>query len=193
MALPEQYASRLNQETSEVPGWSGQLLMFSGTVFFISIAVYFGMVFGYKPYLDGQVASLDKQIRSFDAQIPQDQQGKLTSFYSQIINLQNIFNQHVATSKMMAWLEKITSKNVYYSKMSMSSLSGDSKVIQLNLSGYARTPDDFSKQITAFQQDPLVQKVNAGSFSAPSSGSQWHFDITLFMSRNAIIQAAASS
>ncbi|HUX36107.1 MAG TPA: hypothetical protein VMV71_03685 [Candidatus Paceibacterota bacterium] len=193
MALPEQFADRLNREQIEAPGWSGQLLMFSGTVFFISLAVYFGLILGYKPYLDGQVASLDSQIKSFDTQIPQDEQGKLISFYSQVINLQNILNSHVVSSKLFAWLEKNTSNNVYYNKLSMTDFSGTANYVQLNIGGFSKTPDDFSKQMVAFQNDPLVQRMTINNFSAPSGSNQWHFEVTLFLSNDIVSQSSSTS
>lgn len=193
MALPEQFADRLSREPIQAPGWSGQLLMFSGTIFFVSLAVYFGLILGYKPYLEGQVASLDSQIKSFDVQIPQEEQGKLISFYSQVINLQNILSSHIVSSNLLSWLEKNTSKNVYYNKLSMTAFPGAANYIQLSLTGYSKTPEDFSKQIIAFQNDPLVQRMTINNFSAPSGGSQWHFEVALFMSGDVLKQSPPAS
>jgi len=192
MAFPEQLADRLSREPAQVSGWSGQLLMFSATIFFISLAVYFGLVFGYTPYLGGQIASLDNQIKSFDIQIPQVEQGKLISFYSQVVNLQNILNSHTVSSKLFTWLEKNTSKNVYYSKMNMSTVYGAADSVQLNIGGFSKTPEDFSKQILVFQRDPLVQRMNINNFSAPSGGSQWRFEVTLFMSIDTVSQSVSA-
>jgi hypothetical protein len=191
MAFPQQLGDRLGREQAQASGWSGQLLMFSGTIFFISLAVYFGLVFGYEPYLEGQVASLDKQIKSFDIQIPQEEQGKLISFYSQVINLQNILDRHTVSSKLFSWLEKNTSKNVYYAKLNTSSIAGSANPVQVNVAGFSKTPEDFSKQIIVFQRDPLVQRIAINNFSAPTEGSQWRFEVTLFMLNDILNQTVS--
>ncbi len=193
MALPEQAVNRLGREAIQAPGWSGQILMFSVTVFFIGLAVYFGLVLGYKPYLEGQVAALDKQIETFNVQIPKDEQAKLVSFYSQVINLQNILANHPVPSKIMAWLERNTSKNIYYSKMTMTAFPGTLNEVQMNISGFAKAPEDFSKQIVTFQTDPFVKRFIINNFSSPAGGTQWRFEVTLFMSGDVISQTATTT
>ncbi len=193
MALPEQSVERLGREPVQTPGWSSQILMFSVTVFFIGLAVYFGLVLGYKPYLENQVAALDKQIETFNVQIPQEEQAKLVSFYSQVINLQNILDKHPLSSKILSWLERNTSSNVYYSKMTMTAFPGTMNEIQLNLSGFAKSPDDFSKQIVTFQKDPFVRRFIINNFSSPAGGAQWRFETTLFMSGDVTSQFATTT
>lgn len=186
MPLPEQLLDRLGREPVQTPGWSSQLLMFSGTVFFISIAVYFGIVFGYKPYLQKEVAALDNQIKTFGKQIPQEEQNKLVSFYSQIVNLQEILQKHVISSKLFAWLEKNTEAGVYFTKFNLAAPTS-----QINLSGVAKTIDDFSKQIIIFQNDKLVSRISINSVLVSPSGA-WQFSVTLLLADGALTQQASA-
>ncbi len=187
MALPEQVIDKLSREQVDTPGWSSRLLMFSGTVFFISIAVYAGIVFGYKPYLENQIASLDNQIKTYGQQIPPEEQTKLISFYSQIANLRNILGSHIVSSQIFDWLEKNTIPAIYYSKLDLLSPSN-----QLNLAGYSKSMDDFSKQAILFQNNPLVERIAINSVTA-APGDLWQFDITLFLADNALSQATVQN
>jgi len=187
MALPEQLVERLSREPVQTPGWSGRLLMFSATVFFISIAVYVGILYGYKPYLEKQVADLDNQIKTYSQQIPPEEQTKLVSFYSQIANLQSILASHVISSQLFDWLEKNTVPTIYYSKLDLLSSSN-----QLNLSGYSKTVDDFSRQMILFQNDPLIERIAINSVTA-GANNLWQFDITLFLKKNALSQASVQN
>ncbi len=185
MALPEQIVERLGREPVHTPGWSSRLLMFSGTIFFISLALYIGIVFGYKPYLEKQVANFDGQIKSFDQKIPQEEQSKLISFYSQMSNIQGVFRSHITSSKFFEWLEKNTETNVYYTRLNLVSFSG-----QVSLAGVSKTVEDFSKQLIVFQNNSLVQRVAVNSFNV-SPSNLWQFDITLYLTSGALNQSVA--
>ncbi|MDP2741602.1 MAG: hypothetical protein Q8O66_02885 [bacterium] len=185
MALPEQVVDRLSHEPVRTPGWSGQLLMFSATIFFISIAVYGGIVFGYKPYLEKQISDFNAQINDFSKKIPTEEQNKLVSFYSQIVNLKGILRQHSVSSQLLEWLEKNTVVSVYYNKMDFSLSSG-----QLNLTGYSKTVDDFSKQLIVFQNDPIVQRIAVNGLTI-STNNMWQFNINLFLN-NAIVNQSTT-
>ena len=184
MALPKQVIDRLNRESVQTPGWSGQLLMFSSTIFFISLAVYGGIVFGYRPYLEKQISDFDAQIADFSKTIPAEEQNKLVTFYSQIVNLREILRQHQVFYLLLEWLEKNTVATVYYNKMDFLLSSG-----QLNLLGYSKTVDDFSRQMIVFQNDPLVLRIAINSMSI-STNNMWQFNINLFLSDAAINQPA---
>ncbi len=183
MALPEQVVDRLSREPVQTPGWSGQLLMFSSTIFFISLAVYGGIVFGYKPYLEKQISNFDVQINDFGKKIPTEEQNKLVAFYSQIVNLRGILRQHVISSQLLEWLEKNTVTSVYYNKMDFSLSSG-----QLNLVGYSKTVDDFSKQLIVFQNDSVVQRIAVNGLTI-SANNMWQFNINLFLNSAIINQS----
>ena len=185
MALPEQVVERLSREPVQTSGWSSQLLMFSATIFFISLAVYGGIVFGYKPYLEKQISSFDAQISDFGKKIPTEEQNKLVAFYSQIVNLKGILGQHAASSQLFEWLEKNTATNIYYNKMDFSLSSG-----QLNLAGYSKTVDDFSKQLIVFQNNPIVQRIVVNGLTI-STNNTWQFNINLFLNSAVINQVAA--
>lgn len=183
MPLPEQIIDKLSREPAQTPGWSSNLLMFSGTIFLIGMAVYIGVVFGYKPYLQKQVANLDNQIRTFSQQISPDEQNKLVSFYSQVVNLQGILGRHVVSSQMFEWLEKNTEGNIYYTKLNLLTPSS-----QLNLTGVSKTADDFSKQMIIFQNDPSVKRIAINNFSV-ATNNLWQFDISLFLTDNLLNQS----
>lgn len=188
MALPQQVVERLGREQVDTPGWSSRLLMFSGTIFFVGLAVYLGLIFGYKPYLEKQVADLDAQIANFSLQIPPEEQNKLIYFYSQVVNLQEILNHHIISSQTLAWLEKNTEANVYYDRLTWSAFpSSGPGSNQFGISGFAKTSDDFSKQISVFQANPLVKNIDINSLTL-STNNLWRFEINLLVTNDVFKQ-----
>jgi len=171
MPLPQAVIEQLRKPSIKTPGWSSGLLMFSGALLVIALVVYFGLILGYQPYLNAQDKNLNDQIQKFSQQIPASDQEKLIVFYSQLVNLKKLLQQHIFTSPLFEWLEKNTLPTIYYTKFSL-----DTNNHRLNLSGSAKTVEDFAKQVLFFNNQPEVQSI---SFNNITSGQNkiWQFDL----------------
>lgn len=172
MALPQKVLEQLSREPPKTPGWAGQFLMFSATLFFISLFVYLGLVFGYKPYLISEVNKLQDQINSFSQQVPLEEQGKIIDFYSQILNLRSLLENHAATSHLFEWLEKNTQVNVYYERFELNVKTGD---LRLGLAG--KSIEDINQQLAVFSSKPEVLRMSVSG--VVFSGNSWHSDASL--------------
>src|SRR3989304_3721474 len=128
MALPQKVLEQLGREPPKTPGWAGQFLMFSGTLFFIAAFVYLGLVFGYRPYLASEVRKLQDQINIFIQQIPLEEQNKIINFYSQLLNLRSLLDNHAISSQLFDWLEQNTQVNVYYDRFDVNLRTGELRI-----------------------------------------------------------------
>ena len=119
MALPQKVSDQLARAPARTHGVLSQLLMLCSTLLAISLAVYFGLVFGYRPYLENQIKELNDRIESFTKSVPPEDQARLTSFYSQVVNLKSLLGRHVVTTPFFEWLEKNTQANVYITNLNL--------------------------------------------------------------------------
>jgi Tfp pilus assembly protein PilN len=173
MPLPQQVIDRLSREPAKTPGWSLGIVTFSGGTLFLAVVVYLGLAFGYGPYLDAQITQLNAQLDTLAKTISPDDQARLVTFYSEIANLKTVLNNHVAFSRFLAWLEKNTEANVYYSRASFSTEN------QVLLSGFAKNEADVNQQLVIFERDPSVTNANLSTITLSESDHLWQFSITL--------------
>ena len=173
MALPISAIEQIRREPSRAPGWSGRLVMFAGTTLFVSLLAFFGLAYGYKPYLESQVAASERDAKKFSQEIPANLQENIVKFYSQITNIKSLLARHGASSKFFDLLEAKTIPNVYFEKLNLASANQE-----VQLSGRAKTFQDFSAQIAVFQANPLIVKVLVKTSTLDAQGL-WAFDVTL--------------
>ena len=175
MPLPQKTIDALSQNSARTPGWSGSLLMFCGTLLFISVFVYGGLQYGYLPYLNDRVKKLKDQTQNFNRQVPVEDQQKIVTFYSQLTNMRSILDKKTAATPLLRWLEASTVPNIFYVKVSFNATNQ-----QIAFSGEARSVPDITSQVTLFQADPNVERVNLGNMSV-GGGNLWQFDLTVFL------------
>lgn len=183
MALPQQVIDRLSKEPPKTPGWSFGLIIFSGAIFFITIFIYFGLILGYEPYVNSQIDSLSSQIAILTKTISGDDQAKLITFYSEITNVKNSLANHVVFSHFFSWLEKNTEANVYFSRVSFSSIN------QIALAGSAKAEADVNQQIAIFEVAPEVKTVTVSTVSLSDTTGLWQFSVTLVMNQASVLRA----
>ncbi|MCR4328082.1 MAG: hypothetical protein NUV53_01025 [Patescibacteria group bacterium] len=173
MPLPQKVIDRLSREPSGTPGWSSQLLMFSGTLFIISILVYGGIAIGFKPYFESKQRDLDKKIQVFTQQIPLAEQEKITSFYSQIVNIKSLLDNHVVITPFFKWFEEHTQQNVVYQ-----SLSATIESEKITMSGVAKSIGDVEEQLAVFEKDEVIENVSFGNIAVNDKGG-WSFQVSI--------------
>lgn len=174
MALPAQALEKLSHSSERTTGVYSQLLMLSLSMAILATFLFLGLTYGYQPYLDSKIASLDEQINKFGEEIPAEKQAEMATFYSQIVNLKTVLNNHSFLTPFWGWLEKNTLENVYFNKVTVNT-SGN----QITLQGGARGSQDIMAQLTVFENSPEVERLVFGNIANTPQG--WQFNMTLFM------------
>ncbi|KKW48236.1 MAG: hypothetical protein UY99_C0008G0004 [Parcubacteria group bacterium GW2011_GWA1_59_11] len=172
MALPPQVIEQLSREPAHTPGWSGRLLMFSATLFILSLATYLGLLFGYKPFLNSRLNRLNQEIRTMSQRIPEADQGKIVTFYSQLANLETVLGEHVFATEVFKLLETNIHNNVRLVRFSL-----ETENSRVGLTGVAKSVPDITEQLRVFQTQPAIREATLGSVSATGGG--WQFDLSL--------------
>lgn len=183
MPFPQKVTDRLSQAPSRTPGGLRQLLLLSTLLFLLSAASYVGLKFGYKKlYLEPSIEASKKQLVEFSEKVPLEDQTKLISFYSQLINLKSLLASHVPFSPIFAWLETNTQINTYFKDFNF-----DKKNNTLSLSASSKSFNDMAEQILAFEnQNDQVKKVEVSNIS--SKENVWQFNLDLSLSPGFLIQ-----
>lgn len=153
-------------------GWPWRLFLFSAVIFVLTLFIYFGMLLGYKPYLDSHRQSLDKKINEIGGAISETDRENFVSFYSQLVNLQNLLNNHVKGSNIYNLLEANTCEGVYYDGAELSVIDH-----LIRLDGVAKSYDNLFQQLTAFEQAPNISRVILGQAQAADKGIRFSLQI----------------
>jgi hypothetical protein len=155
-------------------GWPWRLLIFMAIVFCTMAALYLGMTLGYKPYLDSKISGLDQEISQLSQSIDEEQQKNLISFYSQLININNLLATHPESSKFFDFLEKNTSGKVYYES---ADLSVAEKTVKLE--GVAANYSALSEQMELFRRASEITNISLDNSSAGESGINFSVKLSL--------------
>ena len=95
-------------------GFPWRIFLFSAFIFGFTVFIFLGMKLGYGSYLTLRGKSVDKNIAGLASKISESEQANLTTFYSQLINLEKVVNNHSFASNVFYFLEKNTLSGVYY-------------------------------------------------------------------------------
>lgn len=134
-------------------GWPWRFLIFALILFMASLLTYIGLSFGYRPYLQNQIAAADQAVNKLAASVPVADQEKLVAFYSQIVNLKSVLDNHIIASKILPFLEKNTNRRVYYNRLDV-----DVNQRSLSLEGVAENYEILAQQLEAFNQAREVER-----------------------------------
>lgn len=134
--------------------WPWRIFIFSLIAFILSTAVFLVTDFSFKPYLKYRVKDWNDKISNLNQSIDESQQNRLTSVYSQFLNIKTIIGSHTATSKIFNFLEKSTYPSVYYSNMSFSASEND-----VRLDGAAPDFETLAKELNLLNNSPELAKV----------------------------------
>ncbi len=135
-------------------GWPWRLLIFTIIVLGVAVAGYLGMELGYKPYLNSRIKSLDEKTATLTQAIDEKEQGNLATFYSQLINVQDLLASHINPSKLLDFLETNTHSQVHYLSFNFSLTE---KSLQLN--GNTFNYGFLTQQMKLFQDAPEVERI----------------------------------
>ncbi len=158
--LEEQFA------TEEIPiGLPWRLLVFAIIIFAFSITSYFGLRFGYEAYLGKQADNLDQQINQLTSEVNQQDQQNFINFYSQLINLKTVLDEHGFSENVFNFLEKNTIGSVYYTEADYSAADNS-----LNLNGVAASSDALVQQMNVFDKAPELTSDTLGQMNNQTKG-----------------------
>ena len=135
-------------------GWPWRLLIFTFIIFGLTVVTYLGMSFGYKPYLNSRIKNLDAEIANLSQSVDEQQQKNLASFYSSLVNIQNLLASHPVASKFFDFLEKNTHQKIYYLSLNLSLLEKN-----IRLDGVAPDYDAIAQQLELFRKAPEIERI----------------------------------
>ncbi len=175
--MPESFQNQNNSReqfvSEKIPvGLPWHLLIFSIFLFGFSIFIYFGLKIGYASYLDARSVKLDKNIETLTNKVSKEEQQNLVSFYSQLVNLKKVLEEHSFVSNVYGFLEKNTLPTVYYYEANF--LINDES---LELKGRADSMETLVGQMTVFDKAPELEKVVLEQLNF--EGKEVGFDATL--------------
>jgi len=160
-------------EPEKLPvGWPWRLLLFSVFLFALILFIYLGMIWGYQPYLAKEKVSLNKQIDQIGGTISQADRDNFVNFYSQLINLQGLLENHVSGSSIFDFLERNTNQQVYFNEATVTVTDHF-----LRLGGVARSYDNLVSQMVAFEQAPETARVVLEQSQVSNNGISFLMDV----------------
>lgn len=173
--MPPQFTQNpLNQfESENLPvGWPWRFFSVSLIIFLAAVLVFVGLSLGYEPYLNSQIRETDAKIDQLLGIVPKEDQEKFAQFYSQLANLKSILDEHILSSKIFSWLEKITNQKVYYNNLNLRVPEKE-----LELEGFADSYGVLGEQLEAFDQAPEIERYLMNQ--SQTSGNLVQFKATL--------------
>lgn len=175
--MPESIPSNNNLReqfvSEQIPvGLPWHLLVFSIFLLAFSIFVYFGLRLGYESYLSATDASLDKKIDELAKQVSKGEQQNFISFYSQLINLKKVLNNHEFGSNIYGFLERNTLPPVYYYEADFLAEDGT-----FELKGRADSLETLVSQLTLFDKSEDLEKTVLEQMNF--EGNEVGFDVIL--------------
>jgi len=162
-----------NQLNEKLPiGWPWKLFLINLSVFIVLILVYVGLAFGYRSFLKKEINYIKYEISELSLQVSSEQRKNFVNFYSQVVNLTKILQEHTAISEIFNFLEI----NIL-PEIAINSL--DIKVSErtISLDGIAKSYEDLIGQMVIVEKSPLVEKANLES--SQLSGNLVRFRVNL--------------
>lgn len=139
-------------------GFPWRLLIIAFVVFGLTVLVWAGIQFGYAPFLNSQLSSAMASFNSLSGKISEQQQKDLTSFYSQIYNIQSLQSSHIYSAQLFDFLEKNIYPNVVLTSFQASLPGGD-----IRFDGIAADYSTLTNELAILKSDPNVTLVSLDS------------------------------
>lgn len=136
-------------------GWLGKFLKFAIILFVVITIIYFLLHYIYLSFLDQKIAQIENSIAGLEEEIPTQDREDVTAFYSQLVNLEKLLENHIYSSLIFERLELITHPQVAFSTFDY-----DLEENRLMLDGYAQDLTALAQQILAFQKTSDFSEIN---------------------------------
>ncbi|HDH31156.1 MAG TPA: hypothetical protein ENH26_00025 [Candidatus Wolfebacteria bacterium] len=155
-------------------GLPWKILLLAVILFGFTIFIYLSMIIGYRPYLNSQLSKVSQGISVFDERVDKEQQKNLTEFYSQLTNIQKLFNSHILASNIFDLLEENTHQGVYFVSMNLSAQENEAR-----LKGLASSYRILSEQLELFRLNPKIEQVFLNNSKIKDGDIGFTIDIVL--------------
>lgn len=171
-----QYPSDINHRLTEKPpvGWPWQLFLITLAIFLVSALVYLGLASGYRPFLEKEIRQIKSEISDLSLEVSSEQRRNFTNFYSQLVNLTKILQNHTAVSGSLIFLEE----NIL-PEVAISSLEAEISEKALVLDAAAESYDNLIEQMVIFEESPLIERASLES--SQLSGNLIRFRVKLIL------------
>jgi hypothetical protein len=148
----------------------------------LSLLVYGGLLF-YKKGVQKNLDNIVQEIVNLEAKRSDSLEKSIYSASQKMVLVQNIFTDHVYWSKFLAKIEELVVPQVYYSASKFTIVDNQ---INVTFLGNAKTYTGLAKQMLAFSQDPMVQKIDLTK-TTPSDGGGIDFGFSIVFSKKILI------
>lgn len=171
-----QYPSDINHRLTEKPpvGWPWQLFLIALVVFLVLILLYFGLAFGYQPFLEREINQIKSEIYDLGLEVPSEQRRNLINFYSQLVNLAEILQNHTVASEALTFLEE----NIL-PEVAINSLGVEVDEKTLVLDAVAESYGNLIEQMVIFERSPLVERASLESSHLSGDLVRFRVNLTL--------------
>ena len=161
---------------SRTAGLPWRLFSISLIILFATAMVYLGLRFGYKALLNSKLAATNQKFDELSQRLnrTKDNQANFITFYSQLVNLKNLFNNHILSSKLLPFLERVTNQKVYYTNAEFKLADQ-----QLVLEGVAQSYGTLSEQLESYNTSAEVASYLLDQSQRSESGVQFKATLTL--------------
>lgn len=157
-------------------GWPWRLMFFSVFILILSLFIYFGLRFGYSSFLDNNLTVLEEDISRLSSEVTEEDQDRFVNFYSQLINLKTILEEHPFSSKIFNFLEENTIATVSFSEANISITDRT-----LSLRGQTDSIKTLAQQLAVFEQSSEVERAILRNISLDAGKVGFNF-ILIFKS-----------
>jgi len=148
-------------------------LIFSVVIFGLTIIIYAGVMLGYKAFLSSAIEEKENRIAELErSALKEETEREFIQFYSQLINIRNLLESHIAITPAFAMLETNTKTDIGFSNMAI-----NTRDRSINISGFARSYEALAAQVAIYKNMPGVQEVSL--ISAERADNMVSFDIKI--------------
>ena len=186
--MTESRPTSINEQfiTESAPvGLPWRLLVFGVVIFGLSIAIYLGLRFGYSAYLDSRSKDIEQKLSALGAQVKAEDQKNFINFYSQLLNLKTILDNHEFSANIFSFLEKNTLAAVYYTEASLSSSNET-----LTLKGETDSSETLVGQMNVFDRAPELLSVALDQMNFDPRGGRVSFSATIIFNKDYFLRQA---
>ncbi|MGC8851722.1 MAG: hypothetical protein ACP5PR_01320 [Minisyncoccia bacterium] len=135
------------------PAWPKGLLTFAIIIFLFVIGGTFGLG-SYIKIKTKDLNAINKNIDNIRLTFSKEDEQKIALFEKKLNNLKNLLNNHIHFSKVIAFLEKNTHPQVYYTDLNFDLTNNT-----LKLEGVALNQQVLSEAISGFSNNPADIKT----------------------------------
>lgn len=159
---------------TKLPPWLNILFYFSLFLFLAILVSFFILGNSLKNYRT-ELGNLEKAITEQKTPEVLALEQEVSSYQKKIADFSLLFQNHLAPSNLLKFLEEISHPKVWFSQFSLNSSEG-----QLTLTGYADSFLSVGQQLLTLKEKPLIENFSLPEISISKKG-EVVFILNLFL------------